>query len=177
MPQCLCSVQEIEQVVGMAVAEQLAAQEAGEAAPEPATPAAEAAPASKGGNAEAAASAEQQPAAAQAGGQQPTAGEQQPMQTDEAEAAADGTIAGPAATTAAGGAAAAAAEAVTAPPAPLWTLRAAHVMAAADAVRKVAAEAAAQPDKQGLKDVAVDQYEKQLLSEVRPGVRGSAGLS
>lgn len=106
---------------------------------------------------------------------------------------AQATAAGPAATTAAGGVAAdvaageelegrlqAGAEPAATmggggvgaqpgeqgPPPPLWTLRAEHIMAAADAVRKLQQEASAQPEKQALRDVAVDQYEKQLLSEV-----------
>ena len=39
-------------------------------------------------------------------------------------------------------------------------------MASAEALRKLQAEAAAQPEKQALRDVAMDNYEKQLLSEV-----------
>lgn len=123
------------------------------------------------------------------------AGEQQPsvMQLDERAAAAAaapaapaaGALAtaasGPAVTTAAGGqgcpaagdtqqagAAAAVAGEQQEAAGPLWTLRAQHIMAAADSLRKMQQEAAAQPEKQGLKDVAVDQYEKQLLSEVIP---------
>jgi SpoVK/Ycf46/Vps4 family AAA+-type ATPase len=99
------------------------------------------------------------------------------MQTDGDEAAApaapgtgsapaDGTVQQPAAEGAGTATAAAAGEAAKAQPP--WTLRAEHLMAAAEALRKLQAEAAAQPEKQALRDVAVDQYEKQLLSEVIP---------
>lgn len=77
---------------------------------------------------------------------------------------ADGTVAQPAGEGAGTAAAAAAGEAGKVQPP--WTLRAEHLMAAAEALRKLQAEAAAQPEKQALRDVAVDQYEKQLLSEV-----------
>lgn len=76
----------------------------------------------------------------------------------------------------------AAAAAVPAPPyaaekvAPLWTLAAEHIMHAAEAIRKVQAEGAAAPaNKLALKDVAADQYEKQLLSEVRCLLVGGLG--
>jgi hypothetical protein len=60
--------------------------------------------------------------------------------------------------------------------APLWTLAAEHIMHAAEAIRKVQAEGAAAPaNKLALKDVAADQYEKQLLSEVRCLLVGGLG--
>lgn len=74
------------------------------------------------------------------------------MQTDEGDAAAAG-------------------EPGVATAAP-WTLRAEHLMAAAEALRQMQQEAAAQPEKKALQDVAVDQYEKQLLSEVGVAVCG-----
>lgn len=80
----------------------------------------------------------------------------------------------PAATVAANGGGAEAAER-EAPP-PLWTVRAQYVMAAADAVRKVQQEASAQPEKQALRDVAVDQYEKQLLSEASGWAKGDRSV-
>lgn len=127
-------------------------------------PAAASAPAPPPGGAAPAAPREQQPAAA-AAAEQPCA-----MQTDEPEAAAAAAAAPPNASTAAvgpgpagdGDGTVAAPEKVV----PLWTLRAAYIMAAAEAIRNVQAEAAAVPEKHALRDVAVDQYEKQLLSEV-----------
>ena len=202
---CQLSKKEIEQLVGMAVAEQLAADgptsggaaaaaEAG-ATPDAAAPAAAAAdaaspPAVEGSTsmdvvqqqadataavtAEAAASTIEAPAtrereASATVDEQPAA-----MQTDGDEATApaaagsapaDGTVAQPAAE-GPGTAAAVAAAGEAAKAQQPWTLRAEHVMAAAEALRKLQAEAASQSDKQALRDVAVDQYEKQLLSEV-----------
>ncbi|EFN52488.1 hypothetical protein CHLNCDRAFT_32508, partial [Chlorella variabilis] len=129
-------------------------------------PAAASAPAPPPGGAAPAAPREQQPAAA-AAAEQPCA-----MQTDEPEAAAAAAAAPPNASTAAvgpgpagdGDGTVAAPEKVV----PLWTLRAAYIMAAAEAIRNVQAEAAAVPEKHALRDVAVDQYEKQLLSEIIP---------
>ncbi|KAL4422596.1 hypothetical protein ABPG75_008793 [Micractinium tetrahymenae] len=197
---CQLARKEIEQIVGVAVAQQLAAE--GSLAPAPAA----------GGDAAAQlqqevqlpAAAVQQPQAEDAASPAAAAEERQPsaMQTEEAEAAAaaraaqpaQATVAGPDVTTAAGGVATATAagteqedrlqagaepaatvaagggagQAADQAPPPLWTLRAEHIMAAAEAVRKLQQEASAQPEKQALRDVAVDQYEKQLLSEVIP---------
>ena len=48
-----------------------------------------------------------------------------------------------------------------------WPVKAVHLMAAAEAVRRLQAEAAAQTDRAtALSQVASDQYEKQLLNEV-----------
>lgn len=46
-------------------------------------------------------------------------------------------------------------------------MQAAHIMVAAEAVRKLAAEAAPQPERKALQDLNADQYERQLLTEVR----------
>lgn len=187
---CQLSKKEIEQLVGMAVAEQVSARGAADsgaaaaaaavpdtaaaaAAPEAASPpaaersssmdVAEPQPAAPAAAAEAASTVEAPRQLAREGSatvdEQPAA-----MQMDEAEAPA-----------AAAGAAPVAADGTVAQPAAgepgevqqPWMLRAEHLMAAAEALRKLQAEAAAQPEKQALKDVALDQFEKQLLSEVR----------
>jgi hypothetical protein len=202
---CQLSKKEIEQLAGMAVAEQLAADgpisgaaaaaaaAAAGAAPEPApaaaagsppaaersssmdvvpqqaeAPAAAAAEAAStiealaGREREASATVDEQPAAMQTDGDEAAA----PAAPGTGSAPADGTVQQPAAEGAGTATAAAAGEAAKAQPP--WTLRAEHLMAAAEALRKLQAEAAAQPEKQALRDVAVDQYEKQLLSEVIP---------
>jgi hypothetical protein len=98
------------------------------------------------------------------GSQRAEAADDQPSDMHMDEAALGTAVArkGSTAAPAAADAAAAAAE----PTRPPWTLRAEHIMAAADAVRKAAEEAAAQPERGALRDLAADQYEKQLLSEV-----------
>ena len=103
------------------------------------------------------------------------------MQTDEgapARAADDSTA--PEASVAAGGGAPAAAAALGPSGGDnqqqqLWTLRAEHIMEAADSLRKMQAEAAAQQERPALRDLAVDQYEKQLLSEVGGKLRCAVG--
>ena len=200
---CQLSKKEIEQLVGMAVAEQLAADgpgsnaaaaaDAAGAVPDPAAAAAadagsppaaqrstsmEVVPQQAEASAAAAAEAASTIEAPAARERQASATvDEQPaaMQTDGDEAAApaaagsapgDGTVVQPAIEGAGTAAAAAGQAAKVQPP---WTLRAEHLMAAAEALRKLQAEAAAQPEKQALRDVAVDQYEKQLLSEVGSG--------
>lgn len=197
---CQLSKKEIEQLVGMAVAEQLAADgptSGGNAAaagaeagptPDAAAPAAAAADAAsppavkhstsmdvvQQAEAPAAASTIDAPAAREREASATVDEQPAAMQTDGDEATAppaagsapaDGTVAQPAAE-GAGTAAAPAAAGEAAKAQPPWTLRAVHVMAAAEALRKLQAEAASQTDKQALRDVAGDQYEKQLLSEV-----------
>ncbi|KAL4449051.1 hypothetical protein ABPG77_007768 [Micractinium sp. CCAP 211/92] len=186
---CQLTRKGIDQIVGMAVAQQLAAEGSLPLAPGSQIDATFAGLAAEDAASPAAAGAECQPTAMQTDEDEAAAAA--PAQTTAAEPATT-TAAGPAATTAAGGIAAdvaagteqegrlqagaepaatvaangGGAEAAEreAPP-PLWTVRAQYVMAAADAVRKVQQEASAQPEKQALRDVAVDQYEKQLLSE------------
>ncbi|GAB4815199.1 hypothetical protein N2152v2_002245 [Parachlorella kessleri] len=148
---CQLGKKEVEQVVGLAVAEQLAVdsdvepqqaqktgKQAAEEAPQPevSEPHAEAAPqqvvdggAAEVANVEAEAVAALQPVDGDA------AGEAAPMAVDD-EA---------------------------------WVLKAEHIAVAADAVKKLQAEAAAQPERKGLQDfTTADQYERQLLTEVIP---------
>ena len=179
---CALGRRDVEQLVGVAVAEQLAAEEekgcgaGGAAAGSTSSKQTQAEAARAAAAAEPDAEAEHMP---QDGALGAKAAAAEPPEASLAAAVPDQPAAAAALGAPEVAAAAAAMAATAAEPIALqqqqhtvaaeapWRIQAKHLVAAAEAVRRVQAEAAPQTDRAAaLSSVASDQYEKQLLSEV-----------